>query len=777
MKRLAGIFGLVLTGLVRAEPPDIEYIFPAGGQRGTTVPVRIGGYYFHGQANFEMLGSGVKTSSLIKLTKTVWFEGPMILQPLSQRGEDYPKDHAGQVEIKKNATLGFRLWRCWTSQGTTKLLRFIIGDLPEVMEVEVDGRPMPQQVTLPLTANGRIFPREDIDIWSFEAKAGETIICDAAAKRFGSPLVAVLSIQDPDGNPVHAKKTVRGGDPIHWFKAAKSGRYRASIHDAKYWGLQNCIYRLTLKRGPQIMSAYPLGGQRGTTIQAEFNGPGLLRHMAPVTLKPATEDRHTASIKNLGSATFVVGEHPEHLEPAPSPVSVPSILNGRIGKPGETDTWQIQLTEKDKITLDLAAAQLGSPLDAMLSIHDTEGKQLSANDDRAKGQSDPRLNFTAPKAGVYQIRVSERFASRGGPSFAYRLTVINTVTTKPDFKITLDAVHFNLIRTTDTLRGDSKPSGPKLKINVERSGGFKGEILLAIKGLPGTVQFFNTGIAANKKFTELQFAVPRKTKIAAHRIFIKGIGLLGDRNATRTASHSTGLEHVLIGIVPAVPFKHVGQYRIVTGLPGGTTFLRDYRLERGGFKGPLTVRLADKQIRHLQGVTDRYLNIPADAVDFKFPVDFPPRVEVGRTSRVQVMLIGELTDFDGTRHQISYTSNARDDQLISVAAAGMVSVKTQADSFTVPRNGILQIPVSISREPVVRNQPMLVELILPEHVEGILAEPATLAAGQSVVTLKIKNCKSSGPFNAPFKIRAHTTTGPRHVADKEIELFVAEHSD
>ena len=54
-------------------------------------------------------------------------------------------------------------------------------NLPEVMEEEIDGRPLPQAVTLPVTANGRIFPREDVDIWTLEAKAGDVIVCDAAA--------------------------------------------------------------------------------------------------------------------------------------------------------------------------------------------------------------------------------------------------------------------------------------------------------------------------------------------------------------------------------------------------------------------------------------------------------------------------------------------------------------------------------------------------------------------------------------------------------------------
>ena len=305
---------------------------------------------------------------------------------------------------------------------------------------------------------------------------------------------------------------------------------------------------------------------------------------------------------------------------------------------------------------------------------------------------------------------------------------------------------------------------------MQRQGGFKGEIQLALNGLPGNVKVFNAKIGANKNSVDLQFFVPPKTKIGVHRLSVKGTGDLGDQNATRAANHTAGPDHVLIGIVPRIPFKHTGQYRIVTGLPGGTTYFRHYELERGDFNGPLTVRLADKQIRHLQGITDRIVNIPDKAARFDFPIDFPFRVEVGRTSRVQVMIFGEMTDFDGTKHKISYTSNARDDQLISVAAAGLVSVETLADSYTAAPGNVFFIPVTIRREPSVQEQSMKVELIQPGHTKGILAEPVELAPGQSTVALKIRTAKSPGPFNAPFIIRATTTKGPRHVAEKEIEL-------
>ena len=83
--RLAATIILGLIVSLKANPPDIEYIYPAGAQRGTTVSVRVGGYYFHGQANFEMLGKGVKFKPIVKRTNTIWFEGPLIYQPLSQQ--------------------------------------------------------------------------------------------------------------------------------------------------------------------------------------------------------------------------------------------------------------------------------------------------------------------------------------------------------------------------------------------------------------------------------------------------------------------------------------------------------------------------------------------------------------------------------------------------------------------------------------------------------------------------------------------------------------------
>src|SRR5207249_10565304 len=106
---------VLVTGPAPANPPVASYIFPAGGQRGKTVDVRVGGLFLYDKCGFEMLGSGIDAGKELRRTKTLWLEGPILPLPDSQRQEDYPQDMTGQVKIAANAALGVRYWRTWPS--------------------------------------------------------------------------------------------------------------------------------------------------------------------------------------------------------------------------------------------------------------------------------------------------------------------------------------------------------------------------------------------------------------------------------------------------------------------------------------------------------------------------------------------------------------------------------------------------------------------------------------------------------------------------------------
>ncbi len=80
-----------------------------------------------------------------------------MIRPASNLTESYPQDFAGTVHVDTAAPLGTRYWRVSTSQGTTPLKKFVVGELPEIVEDEIDGEPIPTAVSLPVTINGRIF--------------------------------------------------------------------------------------------------------------------------------------------------------------------------------------------------------------------------------------------------------------------------------------------------------------------------------------------------------------------------------------------------------------------------------------------------------------------------------------------------------------------------------------------------------------------------------------------------------------------------------------------
>ena len=65
---------------------------------------------------FAFEGAGIQCGPRVKAVETVWFEGPMILKPESQRKDDYPKDHAGDLTIAADAALGVHRWSCRTSR-------------------------------------------------------------------------------------------------------------------------------------------------------------------------------------------------------------------------------------------------------------------------------------------------------------------------------------------------------------------------------------------------------------------------------------------------------------------------------------------------------------------------------------------------------------------------------------------------------------------------------------------------------------------------------------
>ncbi len=764
----------VLCGLnlLHANPPVASYIFPAGGQRGTTVKVRVGGLFLYKSCGFELLGPGVAASRRLQRTRTVWFEGPILPLPDSQQAEDYPRDMAGEVRVAADAPLGPRRGRLWTAEGAASGLTFVVGDLPEVVEEEVDGDPIPVPVTLPVTVNGRIFPREDVDLWSFAARKGQSITAEVQASRLGSPLDSHLQALDARGRVLAENDDSGGADSHLRFIAPEDGTYRLRIRDVNARGGQVYVYRLSITADPVLDAVYPLGGRRGTKVALTLSGQGVpaapVEVALPADAPAAFAYRFQASGKSSNLVMLDVDDLPEHAEAGPNDtpgqaraVPLPAVVNGRIERPGDVDHWGFAARKGEVIALELRAARLGSPLHGVLAVGDATGKVLTSTE--APGpRADPVLSFTAPTDGNYWVRVGDHFRMRGGPAHAYRLRM--GPPPQPDFRLHLAADVLTL------RRGDQG----KLKVAVERRSGFAGPITLAVEGLPPGVKAVKATVPAGQADADLALTADATAAVGAARLTVRGTAAVGPGTVTRTAALPAApgvpeTDSVLLAVALPVPFKVVGAYDFRLA-PRGTLFHRRYKIERNGFDGPLEVSLADHQMRHLQGVTGPTVIVPAGVREFEYTIRLPPWMETGRTSRACVMAVGVVKD-GAAEYEIGYTSEGQNEQIIAVVETGLLGVEAERGSVEAAPGRAVSVPVRVSRG---KGQagPVRLELLVPEHVRGLSAEPAIIPTDQSRGEVPLRFAAGPlGPFNVPLVLRATLTTptGPV-VAETKLEI-------
>ena len=210
---------------------------------------------------------------------------------------------------------------------------------------------------------------------------------------------------------------------------------------------------------PELTRLFPAGGQAGTVVAVEATGKfpvwpiqawsdtelvqwsfeegsGKLKATIDANAKPGL---HWLRLHHPNGATsvrsFLVGNAMEQVEAEPNNrvseanavSSLPTTVQGVLGKRGDVDLVSIELIAGQKIaaTVD-AATTLRSPLDASLQILDAGGFVLAENMDRIG--LDPSLEFIAPHNGKYFVRVfgfpttpDSTIAFGGGADWIYRL--------------------------------------------------------------------------------------------------------------------------------------------------------------------------------------------------------------------------------------------------------------------------------------------------------------------------------------------------------------------
>jgi hypothetical protein len=360
------------------------------------------------------------------------------------------------------------------------------------------------------------------------------------------------------------------------------------------------------------------------------------------------------------------------------------------------------------------------------------------------------------------VEISDRFAQRGGPEFAYRLHVAPP--RGPGFSLTLpaDAVVVD--------RGGQQ----KIQLAVSAAAGFSRPIKIRVEGLPEGVTVADLELKRIANKVTLNVAAAESCPLGIHRVRV--VGTTADEGPAITCTAMVAQapgeprrDELVLAIAEPTPFTFAAEYAF-SFVGRGCMHHKHYKIDRKGYEGPFEVELADRQARHLQGVSGTKIFVPAGASEFDFPIYLPPWMELGRTSRTTLMLTGVVTGPDGKQHKVCYTSGGQNDQIICRVSPAQLQVTAPSATVVKPAASA-EIPVSVQRGNDVRG-PVRVELIVPAHVLGISAEPIVLAADAEQATIEVRFAADAVAPNVPLLLRATCGEGEqRVVGETEIELI------
>jgi hypothetical protein len=427
-----------------------------------------------------------------------------------------------QVTIDPGAVTGDREIRLRATAGVTNPMLFQVGQPPETLAQDPDdASEVPTvAVSLPATLNGRIMPGA-VDHFRVKARAGQHLVIQVEARGLVPYLAdavpgwfqAVVALRDATGKEVAYVDDYRfDPDPVLFYEVPKDGEYTIEIRDSIYRGREDFVYRILAGEQPFITRLFPLGGRAGTPTTAAVAGWNLPWQQVQLDTKPEGDWIRYASWRAGDGLTnrvaYAVDTLPEINETEPNDagkdaqkITAPVVINGRISRPGDVDTFRFEGQAGDEVVAEVYARRLGSPLDSLLRLIDGTGKVLAWNDDRPDKEmgllthsADSYISFKLPAKGSYVVQLSDA-QRHGGEEYAYRLRLGPR---HPDFALRISPSSISVFGGRPTV----------IDAFAIRKDGFDGNIELALKDAPEG--FFLSGgwIPAGRDHVRLTLTAP-----------------------------------------------------------------------------------------------------------------------------------------------------------------------------------------------------------------------------------------------------------------------------
>jgi len=418
-----------------------------------------------------------------------------------------------------------------------------------------------------------------IDRYTVRLEAGQRLTAEMDAVRLGGELLdTVIFIKDPDGKVVASADDdpLLRQDPVVSLRATTAGVYELSVHETNYGGGEKSFYALHVGDFPAPSVAYPAGGQLGTQCPVRFVNSVTTETrsvLLPTDIETVRRFQLFNGESDRGSPTaipFRISDFPNAFEASDSsndsvneqlvPATLPIALNGILERAGDVDYFAIDLTETEPLRIELFAARVGSPIDGIVTVLDSQQQILASNDDW--DTHDSRVEFTPLKAGRYYVSVRDKLLA-GGPSHVYRAEVTRITPTLTAFLPRPD-------RTSQLHQTIAIPKGNRVlaKIGIRREF-IDCDVEGELTGLPVGVHASPFSIPRDCFWIPTILEAGNQADLSAVLADIKVVGPSGEGVATGGFAQtvdlvaesadqlftSTTVDRLPIAVTEAVPFR------------------------------------------------------------------------------------------------------------------------------------------------------------------------------------------------------------------------------
>lgn len=551
--------------------PQLHAIFPPGGQKGTSLEVRV---------------FGVDLDALASLS----FSDDRIQARQKIDGDGKAKKDAFIVEIPAEIEAG--LFELWASGkfGMSNSRLFAVGTREEITD-DLPGHKIQNALEVPLgaTVNGRATANQK-NFYRLFAKRGQRVIVVCIGEAIDSKIDPVIQLLDGQGRSLQRDPQGHLLD----YTAETTGPLFVAVHDLTYRGGSPFFYRLSIHDGPHVDCVLPLSAAPGVEREFHVFGRNLPQGKKSLialssggfweraVLRARTPEKRGASlagllhslsnVPNQDGFLYSALQNPDELSQKrisfslldsvieeeivsrkanPQTLHPPVAVSGMFYPKQDRDVYEFDAKKGDRYRIEVRSHQLGYGTSPLIVVERLEGKgkttqvlELAAPYDPGKRAFplrawDPQGWLEIRKNARYRLTISDLFnGTRDRAGLLYELRIRPPSPGFRAFSVSQSTLHRNLnrrakVESSVLLSGQVLP----LRIRLHRIDGFGGPVKVSAKAAPKGVQVHSTTIPAGSSEGILLVEANSETRATAGKLTLLAKANVGGTLVSQLVEH------------------------------------------------------------------------------------------------------------------------------------------------------------------------------------------------------------------------------------------------